>query len=160
MKIGGWTKTLKTAAVIDTGAYTSGDNIGGLLTLSNATRSGGGGPGQGGGLIQVVRLVDQDNEKREIDIVFFDENPTGTTITNNVALDIADADMAKVIGHVTILATDYVSYADNAIATRTGLGLAFSLASGTTLYAAMVIRDTPTYTATTDIAVAVVVLQD
>lgn len=157
--VGGWCKTHKPTVTISTGIYAAGDSIGGKLTLSDATR-GAGADGKATGVIQTIRLVDQDNEQAEIDVVFFDADPSGTTFTDNGALDVADADMAKIIGYITIAATDYIAFADNAVATKTGLGFAFSLAEGYDLYAAMVVRGTPTYTATTDLALAITVLMD
>lgn len=147
--------TVSPTVTIDTAAYTAGDLLGGKLTLTDAVRVVG-----SSGIVQSIVLIDQDNEKREIDVVFFDSDPSGTTFTNNAALDVADADMAKIVGTVKITSADYISFADNAVATRSAIGLAFKTDGSRDLYAALVVREAPTYTATTDIALRVTILQD
>lgn len=137
--------------VIDGNIYAAGDAMGGKLTLTGIVPK-----GASVGMIRSIVIVDQDNEKAPIDVVFFAADPSGTTFTNNGALDVADADALKVAGVVSILAADYVSFADNAVATKQ-CALAVAPADGRTLYAALVCRATPTYTAATDLQLTVVV---
>lgn len=150
-----FTAVAKAVPVTDTNAYAAGDLIGAAALEFDASIYDG-----GSGVIQSLRLVDQDKEQAAIDVIFFDENPSGTTFTNNGAFDVADADMTKVIGHVSILASDYCALSDNAFATKTGIGLAFKLTTGKKLYAALVARAAVTYTAATDLRLAVGILQD
>ena len=140
---------------IDTGAYQAADNIGGKLTFANAARETG-----GCGRIQTVVVVDQDNEKTEKDIFFFHTDPSNSTITNNAALDIADADLLTCVGYVNVPAAAYKSLNDNAVAIVSNVGIVFDLPSGaTSLYAAVVERGTPTYTAVTDLQISIGIIQ-
>lgn len=153
---GGVTKRIGVALVASTGIYAAGDNIGGKLTFADAARQ----PG-GTGVIQSLTLIDQDNEKTEKDVFFFDTDPAATTATDNAAQDIADADLLRCIGWVNIPASAYKSAADNAIATVANIGLAFDLPTdATALYAIVVERGTPTYTAASDLQLNLFVLQD
>jgi len=138
------------AAVI----YASGDAIGGRLDLANAVRA-----GIGTGTITSIVIVDNDQEQAPIDIVFFDQAFAATA--DNSPFDPSDADLANCIGFAAIAATDYANFNDNAVACKRNIGLWFELASGvTTLFAQMVVRATPTYTATSDLTVKVTIAQD
>lgn len=140
------------APVADTSIYAAGDLIGGKLTLSPAVLA-----AAGGGVIQSIVLVDQANQKAPIDIVFFGSDPSGTTFTDQAALDIADADVLNIVGVVSVAASDYVSFADNAVATLRP-SMAFKLDSGITLYAALVCRGTPTYAASGDLQLTITII--
>jgi hypothetical protein len=140
---------------VDTSAYASGDLIGAKITLANAVQVAAG----SGELLSLV-LSDLANQKSDIDVVLFDSDPSTTTFTDQAALDIDDADLVKVIGVISIAAADYVSFVDNAVATLRDLRLGFKLASGTSLYAALVCRGTPTYASSSDLKLRAIVNQD
>ena len=133
---------------ITAGLYASGDALGGLLTFADAARLAG-----GTGIITKVVIVDDDQEIAPIDIVFFDQTFTATA--DNAPFDPSDADMQNCIGFIDVAATDYADFVDNSVAAK-GSGLrmpfAFDLV-GTSLFAQLVVRATPTYTATDDITV-------
>lgn len=153
--VGGMTAIAVAPTVSTTPAYTAGDAVGGKLTLASAVRLSG-----GNGLIQSVVLADKGKQSVALDVVFFNADPSGTTFTDNGALTIADADLLKIVGHVSVAAADYSAFVDNSVATKAGLGLAFKLASGTSLYACIVARGTPTYTSTSDVQLLVSILED
>jgi hypothetical protein len=134
---------------ISTSAYTSGDAIGGLLTFANAARVSG-----GGGVIQSVTIVDKDQERPPLDLVLFDQTFTNTA--DNAAFDPTDADLANVIGVVSINA--WANFNDNAVGTAAGVNLPYDL-TGTDLFGQLVVRAAPTYTATSDIIVILQVVQ-
>ena len=127
---------------VDGNIYASGEGMGGKLTLSNAIRV-----AAGSGLLQSITIHDLSNQKGALDVIIFNADPSGTTFTNNAALDVADADLIKIIGYVSIYASDYISFADNAVATKSGLAMPVDIAAGRDLYACVVSRGTPTYTA-------------
>jgi hypothetical protein len=144
--------TLSASPTVDTAIYASGDLIGGKLSFTSAVLA-----SAGGGEILNCLLADQAKQDAEIDLVLFDADPTGTTFTDQAALDIADADLTKIIGIYRF--SDYADFADNAIAQVT-LASGFKLASGTTLFGALVSRGTPTYVAGTDVTVRISVIQN
>ena len=59
----------------------------------------------GTGILQSACIQDLSKQDGAIDVVFFDSNPSATTFTNNVALDINDADRPKIIGSVRSAST-------------------------------------------------------
>lgn len=153
--MGGHTTVIAVSPTVDTSIYASGDLIGGKLSIANAARV-----AAGSGTIQGVVLADQAKQDAAIDVVFFSADPTGTTFTDQAALDVADADNLNIIGVIKILASDYSDFNDNSNATKSSQGLPFKLASGTSIYAALVCRGTPTYAAATDLQLKVKIYQD
>lgn len=131
-------------------AYAAGDAVGGLLTFANAARTSGGTI-----TVQTVVIIDKDQELAPLELVLFDRTFTATA--DNAAFDPSDADLANVVGVVKV--SDYSSFNDNSVATRSGIGLAAKL-DGTSLFGQLVVRSAPTYTADSDITVIVQVVQD
>jgi hypothetical protein len=147
-------KALTATPTVSTSAYTSGDNVGGKITLSDVCR------GQmGSGLIQSVVITSKSLQTATFDVVFFNSDPSGSTFTDNVAQAVVDADLSKIIG--VAQCTTVVALAAESIHQATGLALPFALSGGaTTLYAAIIVRGTPTLGSTSDIWISVRVLQD
>lgn len=133
-------------------AYAAKDAVGGLLTFASAARASG-----GSCRIDAVQIVDADQEMANLDLVLFDRSITAPT--DNAVFDPTDAELANVVAVIPIGAGAYADFNDNAVANLTGLGIT-ALLNGTDLYGVLVARDTPTYTATSDITVTVTVLQD
>lgn len=134
-------------------AYTAGDSIGGKISLASAVRAAG-----LGGTINSITVTDKGKQSAPIDVVFFNADPTNSTFTDNGALTIHDTDLLTIVAVVPIVS--WSAFADNSVGYANGLGIAFKIATGTTLYACLVNRGTPTYTATTDIQVTVGILPD
>ncbi len=158
-RVGGFTDVVEATPTIETGIYASGDLIGELITLAGAARTISEGGDEGTGLIQSVILTDLSKQDANIDVVFFDANPDGTTFTDNSPLDVADADLVKIIGVAQI--TTYADFNDNSVGWAANLALPFDLKGRTaSLFAALVSRGTPTYAATSDLTLRIGILQD
>jgi hypothetical protein len=142
-----------TPTVSTTPAYTSGDSVGGKISLASAVRLAG-----TGGTITSVTITDKGKQSAATDVVFFNADPSNTTFTDNGALTVHDTDLLTIIGVVPI--TSWAAFVDNSVGYANGLGLGFKIASGTTLYACLVTRGTPTYTATTDIQLTICIIPD
>ena len=126
--------------------YSSGDLVGGLLTLSTAAF---------GGLIQSVIITDLAKQNIAKDVVFFDTNPENTTFTENAALDIDDADLVDVLG---VAAVDtWFSFSDNSVGQALNLAMPFV---NTPLYAAIVERGAANYASTADLTIRVGILPE
>lgn len=139
---------------IDTTAMTSGDSLGGLLTFANAARYSG-----GSGIIQSITVLDRSQAQRAaMDILFFDRSVT--VAANNAAIAMSDSDMAYFLGLVSIgpYNTAFPGTPLNSVSTLLNVGLPFVL-NGTDLFAAVVVRATPTY-AVGDITITLGILQD
>ena len=139
---------------ITAGLYAAGDALGGRLEFANAARV-----ASGGGTITKVVITDDDSEEAPVDIVFFDQAFTATA--DNAPFDPSDADLQNCIGFIDVAATDFATFNDNSAAAKaSGLRMPFDFdlaAAVTTLYAQMVVRSTPTYTATDDLTVIITV---
>jgi hypothetical protein len=142
-----------TPTVSTSPAYTSGDSVGGKISLASAVRLAG-----TGGTITSVTITDKGKQSAAIDVVFFNADPTNTTFTDNGALTVHDTDLLTIIGVVPI--TSWAAFVDNSVGYANGLGLGYKIATGTTLYACLVTRGTPTYAATTDIQLVVGIIPD
>lgn len=146
------TNFIRQTPTVTAGSYSVGDALGGRLEFTGAAQSG------FGGVIAVISLVDKASQAGEIDIVFFDSAFTATA--DNAAFDPTDAELASsYLFTETIEATDYDTFADNSVATKS-VTLPFRLPSGTTLYAQMVTRSASTYASTSDLTIAVGVIPD
>lgn len=146
----------QTPTITAAGIYAAGDALGGMLTFAEAAAF----PGGSGQIVKVV-VVDDDRELAPVDIVFFDQQFTPTA--DNAPFDPSDADMQNCIGFVSVAATDYSAFVDNAVASKcSGLQMPFGFRvddSTRNLYAQLVVRGTPTYAAVDDIAVVITLEQ-
>lgn len=147
------TVVVEAAPACDTAAYAAGELIGGKLTLSFATAS-----SVFTGIISNVTIIDKDKEAADLDVVFFDTDPSSTTFTDQAAFDPADADLLNII--CTVSVTTDVAFSDNGISYANNVNCPFITPSSTTIYAAIVSRGTPTYTTSSDLLLRVGILQD
>lgn len=133
-------------------AYTSGNAIGGLMTIANATRSvaTAGTPGTTGMLQAVVEDV-KSAQSAQTDIFVFNANPTGSTCTDKTAFVLAAADAAKVIGVISIPTTGWFSGGTGSSGIAGQVALPYAINFSTTLYACAVTRGTPTFASTSDV---------
>ena len=149
---GGCIVVSSTPVVSAAAIYASGDSIGGLITLSNVA------PqtnvnNAGSGKINSAVIADKAAQSANIDVVFFDSNPSATTVTDNVALTIADADLTKIIGVIAL--TTHKTFVNNSVSVAQDQSIPFNLGNASTLYAILVARSTPTFVATTDVTLRV-----
>lgn len=136
---------------ITAGAYTAKDAVGGRLEFANAVRA-----EIRTGIVLKVVIVDKAAQNAELVLFLFDRPFTATA--DNAAFDPTDADLANCVGVITINAFNYVSANDNSVATKECV-LDFSL-TGTTLYGQLMCTGTPTYASTSDLKIALGILQD
>jgi len=149
-----------TPAISSSPAYSTGDCLGAVNTVANAARVSG-----GGGVIQSITVLDKTQAQRSaFDILLFNSSITATT--DNAAFAGSDADMAKCVGIISVLTTDYntafagtplnsVAFKPNTITATypQSMAIPYNCSGGTSLYVQFVVRGTPTYTSTTDLIV-------
>lgn len=145
------TISVSVAQTVAATAHASGDCVGGKISFANAARDSG-----GGGTIQSVIVRDKAAQSVIYDLILFNADPSAATITDDAAF-VFSTDLAKCIGHVPI---DDLSTGTQGVLTASGVGLQFKLASGTTLYAALVTRGAPTYASPSDVEVEIVIIPD
>jgi hypothetical protein len=128
-------------------AYTSGDAVGGLLTLTNMASG-------GTSKLLSVQLFDSDKQSSAMDLVLFKAAFTATA--DNAAMAVSASDMANLLGHVSVAAADYAAFNATSAATKIlAAPLACTTADGT-IYGQLVARGTPTYTGTAKLTVRAV----
>ena len=138
------------ALTISTSAYTAGDVVGGLLTFDVS-----GAPE--GSLITRALLVDDDNEKAELTLYLFNASPTA--IDDAAPFAPVVADLKKLITKVTFAVADYVTVNSNAYALKEDLNDMIPANTGS-IYGYLVCTATPTYTATSDLWLAIDLLAE
>ncbi len=131
---------------IDTGAYVSGDLIGSAAIELAGAIAGDSGALLVGGLVQSVVVTDLSKQSANLDVVFFDVEPSNTTFTDNDAFDPDDVDILNIFGVATI--TDWAAFNDSSMGQVLTLAMPFVLDTGNSLWAVLVSRGTPTYSAT------------
>jgi hypothetical protein len=151
--VGGTVAVLTPTVTVDAALYATGDNFGGKLTLTGMTRT-----AAGSGMIQSVVITSKVLGTFTADVIFFNADPSASTFTTNTAQALADADLAKIIG--VAQCNTVVAVTDASIHQASNLALPFKLPSGTTGYAAIVVRGAPTPASTSDISISIRVLQD
>lgn len=136
-------RVISVVPVIDTSAYVSGDVLAAATTLVGA--------GARKGMLTSITIVDVDDEQVQIDFFFFKAAPTGT-YTFNTAFAVDAADVSKLIGMVTVNASDYVDAGTgDAIAVKSPINWLFEPTADDNLYFIPVVRGTPTFAAATDL---------
>jgi hypothetical protein len=130
---------------LDTSAYSSGDRVGTVHTITGA------GPmGFNAAVLESITVIDKDAQGVALTVLFFESLPTVAS-ADNAAIDLSDANAAKCIGHLSIATGDYVSTASNKIACKVpavGIPLTPGRAGvQETIYAVVVSGGAPTYTA-------------
>jgi len=99
-------------------AYSIGDSMGGKQTLTYFMRVVG-----GTATLLSIHIMDKSNTKPQLDIIFFDSDPTAATLTDNAGF-VYSTDSAKEIAKIQIFSSEYST--TNGIASLSknlGLGL-------------------------------------
>lgn len=129
-------RVIDVTPVLDTNAYADND----VLFVPVAV------PGTTNAALKVVSVVvvDAADQAQDIDLVFSEGSVTLGTI--NTAVNISDADAAKVLGVVPVLIADYSDLVNSQVATKRGVDLVVQ--ANAQLYVGGVCRSgTPTYAA-------------
>lgn len=142
-------RVLSASPVIVPAAYATGDVIGGLITLPSFFIE-----NRGQSLIKSLFVTDAANQKASIDLYLFNAIPVTSIGADNAAFALANADLPKLVGRLSILTADYVTAkaATNAEACYKNLDLLVEGAQGSqTIYIAAISRGTPTYAGAADL---------
>lgn len=141
----------QTPTVSTSPAYSLGDAVGGLLTFAGAAAVAG-----GSGLIQAVTVLCKTPALvPSLELVLFNQSMTPTT--DNAPFAPSDADMLNCIGVIPV--SSWTDDANNSVASRFGLGFPF-IATATSLYGQLITRTAVTLGSTSDLVLAIQVIQD
>jgi hypothetical protein len=135
-------KYVDVTLTLDTSAYGSGDLIADTQEVTAAFKA-----NDALGVLHSVIVVDEDDVKAAIDLVFLSSNVS--LGTENAAPSVTDANARNILGIVRVAAADYVDLGGVAIATKSAIGLAVKAGSGVDDMWVGVVSNasTPTYTA-------------
>ncbi len=129
------------APVTDTSIYANGDVAFVAIAVPGYRAANSTGPAR---KLQSVVILDQAAQGVALDLVF--SVGTITLGTINAAVTVSDADAAKIVGIVSVLAADYSALVNSSLATKRGLELIMQ--PGSDLYVSGIVRSgTPTYAA-------------
>lgn len=159
-EVGGNSKLVKLPLVVTAALYAAGNCVGGLLAITNAVRLAG-----KAAILQSLLLTDRAKQNAAMDLVIFDANPAGSTLTDKVAAVIVAADVPKIIRRIGIFASDYATPGGAAgvvssVVDNSPGGRVLLPAAGTTLWAALITSGTPTYATTADLELNLGLLRD
>ena len=107
--------------------YTAGDCIGTKQTLAGVTNS--------SATLVSLSVNDEGAEAQDVDVLIFKANPSNSTFTDNAACAVADADLASLVGVISV--RDHYALSDNGLS----VGLTdLPLNGATSFYAVAVAR--------------------
>jgi hypothetical protein len=136
---------IELSLTVTAGAYSDGDVVGGLLTLTDLALV-------RGALLNKIVVVDAADQKAAFDLWLFNAAPT--TFADNAAFAPTAADLTKVISRIAFAAADYQSENSLAHGELDDINTVIPTNIGV-LYAYVVLNgSTPTYTATDDLWLA------
>jgi hypothetical protein len=137
---------IEVTLTVTAASYSAGNCVGGLITIPNAVRIAG-----ESGMLQSVTVNSKSNQTSQFDAVMFNSNPTTSTITDKTNIAVSAADYNKSFGAAHV--TDWTNLGTPSLGQAQNLAMPYVPPSGTTIYAALVARGTPTFASTTDISV-------
>ncbi len=139
---------------------TTGQSIGGLQTLANAVLTSAAlGANNTSGYIQDVIVSFTDAvATSQLEVWYFNANPTGSTCTNDSAFILANADRDKVIGVVSI--TDFKAGNTAVLTQAHNQSMGYGVASGTSIFACVVARGSFVITSTANASLQTNVLRN
>jgi hypothetical protein len=129
---------IRPTIAVTAGAYAAGDVVGGRITLTNAMRTSG-----GTGKLTDLLITTADGELFECTVLLFD-----------AATASAIGDHAKLLARIPVVAADYATLGADGVAHLRNLGVGVAAVGSANLIAYVVATATPTFAATTDLAVA------
>jgi hypothetical protein len=141
-----------TVGVAAGGAYAAGDVIGavagaGLGLLSAPVFK----VGHWLAYLNTIRVMDADNQKQELTVLFFDVQPGSSTITDNAAFAFGATEYVRVCGIARVLTGDYFTVNNRAYAYLGGLNMLLNGPLGAkvslvgTLYAVVLVQGAATF---------------
>lgn len=137
------------ASIVCTAAlYTTTHGLGGKLTFGTAGRISAA-PNKLSRLSSL--LIDAGNQKPQLEIIFFNADPSLSTLADHAALTVHASDVAKICGKVSIAAADWATVGGVAVCNKAHSDLLMAIPLNA-LFAVISTIGTPTPTAITNYA--------
>ena len=133
---------------VDLAVHASGDTVSADIEVTDVLPIG------GGAFLEMITIRDNSAEGKALDVLIFDGEASGTTFTNNAALDMADLDLDKLVGIVNVPATAYFAFVDNKFAVVKDICMPIRVDTSTSLWVALVSRSDHDFVAAGDLRVS------
>lgn len=150
-QVGGEGGTEVQNPTITAGAYSANDNVGGLLTFTDAARVSG-----DGGILNKIVIIDDAQQNAELELWLFDQ--TFTPGADNDAWSPSEADLENLIDVVSTTSGTWYNTENQGVCVIE-LARRYDLV-GTSLFGRLVNRDTPIFAAADDLTVKASFLTD
>lgn len=131
--------------------YASGDALSSLLKFKSVNLS-----RDNTAFLQSITVVDLESNNPALDFIVFSSLPAGS-FTKNVAADIGDADMTKIVAMARVV--NWKTFADNSIGISELVALPIKTTDGA-FYILPIVRGTPQYADASNIVITVNLLQE
>lgn len=141
INVGGFTKKVSNPVTTNTVTYNSGDNMGGILTFTNAIRT-----SSSTGIVNDWHFYSTETQTFTAVIDLWAASPTGT-FTNNSAQVLNDP--TNWLGSFSVGASDWVTTGTVATASLKGLSISVYAATGTNIFGTIKLTSAVAYTAST-----------
>jgi hypothetical protein len=144
---------LQLTPTVQAAAYSAGQSIGGLLTFQNAVA------GVGlGAIVQSASVCFASGVVPTLDLILFNANPSGSTITDRAAIAVVAADLAKVLGVLHLSDATLLGAASPSIVQVGSQVMPITTGSLVNMYGALVARSGFTAGSTSDVTLSLNVL--
>ena len=149
-------KDVHATPVVTVGAYSALDAVGGKLEFEDVCT-----PYSNSGVIKQAHVSDKGKQNALLYLVLFDRDFTATA--DNAPFAVSDADLLNIVAVITFGVANYSSFNANSFASMGLVGIDVSVPftlveGGTSLFGQLyVVTSTPTYTATSDLSVGLVI---
>lgn len=146
-----------TPTITANSAYSSGQCLGGVMTFSTASNN----HQVAAGRVGAAALVDGDSQGVEVELWLFSQTIAGTA-TDHAAFNPSLADLENLLGIVDFATADYGLTSARSVCFEGNLWIPFNtdLTGTGNIYGVLVVRGTPTYTATNNIRCHLQFLQE
>lgn len=141
-QVGGKSICVEPQITTSIGTYSSGDSIGGIITLKDVmARS------NGTAILKSILVMDNNGQSSALTILFFSSNPVGATTTDNSVFSYGNTFFNQ-IGKINIVSDDYETIDTKSVADiDTYCKLIQNKENSTDIYIIIIAKASPTYTA-------------
>lgn len=147
IKAGGKSDVIIPSITTSAAAYSSGDVVGGLITLGNIVRF-----AKGTGVLKSIHVTDSSGSAAPLTILIFSETPSGATYTDNSAFAYGATALSKQIAKINVGSSDYETINGESVADIDTISKVLrSTGDNGNLYAVVLTTGTPTFGAGTGI---------
>lgn len=152
-QVGGDGDNISETPAITAGAYSAGDQVGGMLEFQNAARV-----ANGSGMLTDVMIVDDAGQEATLELWLFSETATASDAGDNAVAAITEGDAENLVAIINL--TSYFDGGVPHVAQQELTKRYECTGDQASLFGILITRGTPTYAATDDLTIKIKVLQD